>query len=58
MKVNASSLAWNEEFFIAFRSLSDLAGGGAGSNEIATFFLLAANNSAGVVEGFLIDWMP
>jgi adenosylhomocysteine nucleosidase len=39
--------------FIAFRSLSDLAGGGAGSNEIATFYLLAAGNAATVVEEFL-----
>jgi adenosylhomocysteine nucleosidase len=39
--------------FIVFRSLSDLAGGGSGANEIATFFLLAANNSANVVEAFL-----
>ncbi|HEY0339901.1 MAG TPA: 5'-methylthioadenosine/S-adenosylhomocysteine nucleosidase, partial [Steroidobacteraceae bacterium] len=32
--------------FIAFRSLSDLAGGGAGENEMGTFFQLASDNSA------------
>jgi adenosylhomocysteine nucleosidase len=44
--------------FIAFRSLSDLAGGGPGGNEIATFFLLAAGNSASVVEEFLKQYRP
>jgi len=39
--------------FIVFRSLSDLAGGGPGKNEISTFFLLAADNSAKVVTAFL-----
>jgi adenosylhomocysteine nucleosidase len=39
--------------FIVFRSLSDLAGGGPGENEIATFFQLAADNSADVVLEFL-----
>ncbi len=39
--------------FIAFRSLSDLAGGGPGENEISTFFQLAADNSAKVVIAFL-----
>ncbi|HVG59411.1 MAG TPA: 5'-methylthioadenosine/S-adenosylhomocysteine nucleosidase [Hyalangium sp.] len=39
--------------FIAFRSLSDLAGGGPGSNEVAAFFGLAASNSARVVRSFL-----
>ena len=39
--------------FIAFRSLSDLAGGGPGENELPTFFLLAADNSATVVAAFL-----
>jgi adenosylhomocysteine nucleosidase len=38
--------------FIAFRSLSDLAGGGE-KNEMATFFGLAAANSATVVLGYL-----
>ena len=39
--------------FIAFRSLSDLAGGGEGKNEVATFMKLAADNSAAVVLGYL-----
>lgn len=39
--------------FIAFRSLSDLAGGGPGENELSTFFQLAADNSATVVIKFL-----
>lgn len=39
--------------FIIFRSLSDLAGGGPGENEIGIFFGLAANNSAKVMTTFL-----
>ena len=39
--------------FIAFRSLSDLAGGESGENQIRTFFQLAADNSATVVRAFL-----
>ena len=39
--------------FIAFRSLSDLAGGGEGENEMGTFFQLAADNSASVVRAFV-----
>jgi len=39
--------------FIAFRSLSDLAGGGGGKNEAAIFFKLAADNSAEVVLAYL-----
>ena len=39
--------------FIAFRSLSDLAGGGAGENEMGTFFQLASDNSAAFVREFL-----
>ncbi|MGO8675721.1 MAG: 5'-methylthioadenosine/S-adenosylhomocysteine nucleosidase [Limisphaerales bacterium] len=39
--------------FIAFRSLSDLAGGGSEKNEMPTFFGLAAGNSATVVLGYL-----
>ncbi len=38
---------------IAFRSLSDLAGGGQGENEIRTFFNLASTNSAKVVTAFI-----
>jgi adenosylhomocysteine nucleosidase len=43
----------NQVPFIAFRSLSDLAGGGPGENEMGTFFQLAADNSAAVVEAFV-----
>lgn len=43
----------NRTPFIAFRSLSDLAGGGKGENEMGTFFQLAADNSAAVVVAFL-----
>jgi adenosylhomocysteine nucleosidase len=39
--------------FIAFRSLSDLAGGGEGENEIGTFFRLASDNSAALVKAFV-----
>ena len=48
----------NEIPFIAFRSLSDLAGGGPGENKIGIFFQLAAGNSARVVEAFLEIWGP
>ncbi len=41
---------------LVFRSLSDLAGGGPGENEIGTFFRIAANNSARVLLGFLEEW--
>ena len=44
--------------FIAFRSLSDLAGGDQGGNEIPTFFQLASDNSAAVVQRFLALWTP
>lgn len=44
--------------FIAFRSLSDLAGGGEGANQLRTFFQLAADNSAAVVQRFLTLWAP
>lgn len=44
--------------YIAFRSLSDLAGGGPGENEIGTFFQLAADNSAEFVLNFLGTWVP
>jgi adenosylhomocysteine nucleosidase len=39
--------------FLAVRSLSDLAGGGNGANEIMTFFALASRNSAAVVTAIL-----
>ena len=38
---------------IVFRSLSDLAGGDAGSNQMETFMTLAARNSADVVRAFV-----
>jgi adenosylhomocysteine nucleosidase len=44
--------------FIAFRSLSDLAGGDEGANELPTFFQLASDNSAAVVQRFLTLWTP
>jgi adenosylhomocysteine nucleosidase len=43
----------NRKPFIAFRSLSDLAGGGEGQNEMETFMQLASDNSATVVIAFL-----
>ena len=47
-------VAWsNDKPFIAFRSLSDLAGGGAGANQIRTFMGLAASNSTELVRQFL-----
>lgn len=42
--------------YIAFRSLSDLAGGGKGENEIEIFFKVAADNSANVLMAFLNAW--
>ncbi len=39
--------------FIAFRSLSDLAGGGEGENKISVFFGLASTNSARMVTEFV-----
>jgi adenosylhomocysteine nucleosidase len=39
--------------FIAFRSLSDLAGGDPGQNQAPVFFQLASDNSAAVVRAFL-----
>ena len=39
--------------FIAFRSLSDLAGGGEAENEMPVFLGLAAGNSAKVVRAFV-----
>ncbi len=50
-------VAWaNQVPFVAFRSLSDLAGGSAGPNEIATFRELAGGNSAALVLAFLQEW--
>ena len=42
--------------YIAFRSLSDLAGGGEGENEMGTFMSIAADNSAKVMLAFLAAW--
>lgn len=42
--------------YIAFRSLSDLAGGGEGENEMSTFMAIAADNSAKVLLAFLAAW--
>jgi adenosylhomocysteine nucleosidase len=50
-------VAWSNGVpFIAFRSLSDLAGGGAGENEMHAFLNLAADNSARVLLAFLAAW--
>lgn len=42
--------------FLAFRSNSDLAGGGPGENLIGVFFQLAADNSAKVLDVFVKAW--
>lgn len=42
--------------YVAFRSLSDLAGGGQGENEMGTFMKIAADNSARVLLAFLAAW--
>lgn len=50
-------VAWSNGVpFIAFRSLSDLAGGGEGANEMTTFMAIAADNSARVLLAFLDAW--
>ncbi len=43
----------NQTPFIAFRRLSDLAGGDPGQNQARVFFQLASDNSATVVRAFL-----
>jgi adenosylhomocysteine nucleosidase len=43
----------NKVPFIAFRSLSDLAGGGEGENQMGTFLQLASDNSASFVRAFI-----
>jgi adenosylhomocysteine nucleosidase len=43
----------NEIPFIVFRSVSDLAGGDASTNQMRTFMQLAADNSASVVAAFM-----
>ena len=47
----------NDVPFVAVRSLSDLAGGSEGENQIDVFFRLAAGNSAAVVKA-LLRMMP
>lgn len=39
--------------YTALGSMSDLAGGGEGENQMRTFMSLATGNSAGVVRAFL-----
>ncbi len=48
----------NRTPFIAFRSLSDLAGGDPRSNQAPIFFKLASDNSAAVVRAFLAALPP
>lgn len=49
-----AQVAWvNRVPFIAFRSLSDLAGGDAGPNTMRAFMALAAGNSAAIVRAFV-----
>lgn len=48
----------NDVPFIAFRSFSDLAGGGEGENEMATFMQLASDNSAAIVRAFVKGLPP
>lgn len=49
-----AQVAWaNHVPFLAFRSISDLAGGDSGPNEMLTFMALAAGNSAAVVTAFV-----
>lgn len=52
-----AQVAWRSRIpFIAFRSLSDLAGGGPGENEMNAFLHIAADNSAQVLLAFLRAW--
>lgn len=54
---NTALVTYNTKVpFLAFRSLSDLAGGGPGENEIGSFFAIAADNSAFVLMEFLKEW--
>lgn len=51
---SVAQVAWTNEIpYIAFRSVSDLAGGGPGQNEMGTFMDLAAENSVKVVSSFI-----
>jgi adenosylhomocysteine nucleosidase len=47
----------NQVPFVVFRSVSDLAGGDAGANQMLTFMGLAASNSAHLVRAFVAE-MP
>lgn len=52
-----AQVAWRAGVpFIAFRSLSDLAGGGPGGNEMNAFLHIAADNAAQVLLAFLRAW--
>jgi adenosylhomocysteine nucleosidase len=46
----------NQVPFLGFRSLSDLAGGSAGANEMLIFANLASRNAAAVTTAFLETW--
>lgn len=46
----------NQVPFLAFRSVSDLAGGGPDANEMPIFLNIAAENSARVLMAFLKQW--
>jgi adenosylhomocysteine nucleosidase len=47
-------VAWaNDVRFLGFRSVSDLAGGDAGANEMDTFMGLAAGNAARFLAAYL-----
>ncbi len=48
----------NDVPFIAFRSLSDLAGGDPGRNQAHAFYRLASDNSAAVVTRFIAALDP
>ena len=48
----------NDVPFIAFRGLSDLAGGHDGQNRARTFARLAAANAAAAVVAFLAELLP
>jgi adenosylhomocysteine nucleosidase len=59
MDMESASLAHvayaNRKPFIAFRSLSDLAGGGDSGNQMLTFMDLASENSAELLRAFLLS---
>jgi adenosylhomocysteine nucleosidase len=47
---------WGGVPLMAIRSLSDLAGGGEGENEIGLFFQVASNNAGIVLRSFMRGW--